>query len=309
MSLPAAACVGLCDYPRFLDMMQDFHDRRVKDWQAEPAPVKQSKAVLLFESRHKRITYEQRVAKWVYRRMLAFEGRVLSRAEISLIDLAVRQYGYRCRAGNDDYNPVPGLSDLATRYTAPAILAAIHKYVEVETPPFPRIPAQVGKTIERTIHGNRFDQTIGPAKIDFDTGVVATNHLEWSNRTQQSAWMRRGGLDLAVDHHWQDLMHIIAFDFELIEVPAALWDGKSASWAQLQASEIKKGALRVAHRGGDQMKYRISANARLPVTFAFQTREGGVGLVQLTAMKEPAKNVREYSIRYRLNKAGKLDGP
>jgi hypothetical protein len=104
-------------------------------------------------------------------------------------------------------------------------------------------------------------------------------------------------------------MHIIAFDFELTEVPAALWDDKSVSWVQLQASEIKKGALRVAHRGGDQMKYRISANARLPVTFAFQTREGGMGLLQLTAMKEPAKNVREYSIRYRLNKAGKLDEP
>ncbi|GAI38662.1 unnamed protein product, partial [marine sediment metagenome] len=41
-------------------------------------------------------------------------------------------------------------------------------------------------------------------------------------------------------------------------------------------------------------------------TFAFKTREGGQGLLQLTEMKEPVKNVREYSIRYRLSTTGKL---
>ena len=306
LSLPVAACIGLRDYPRFLDMIQDFQDRRVRDWLAEPVPVKRTASARLFESRHKRISYEQRVANWLDRRRLASEGQVLSRDEIRLIDLAVKQHAYRCRGADDDHNPVPGLSNLGTRYTAPAILAAIHKQVKAETPPLPRFPARVGKIIERTIHGKRFGQAIGPAKVDFDTGIVATNDLEWSNRKQQSVWMSRGGLDIVVDYHWKDLMRIIAFGFRLIEVPGTTWDDKSGSWEQLETSEIKKGALLIAHRGGDQMQYSILANTRLPVTFAFGTREGGVGLLQLTAMKEPARNVREYSIRYRLNKAGQI---
>ena len=306
MSLPAAACVGLCDYPLCLDMMQDFYDRRVKDWLNEPVPVKESEPEFFFRPRHKYISYEQRVANWLERRIRALEGQLFTMHETQLIDLAARQYAYLCRNDNEDKNPVPGLTELGTRYTAPAILTALQKHVKVESPPFPRMLRQLGQTIELTIHGDRLDQTHGPSKIDFDTGTVVDNHLEWSSRPQQSIWMKRGGLDISVDHHWRDLMRFVAFDCQVIEVPETLWDEKPASWEQLKASEIKKGTLRVASRGGVQMQYSIVANTPLPATFAFKTREGGQGLLQLTEMKEPVKNVREYSIRYRLSATGKL---
>ena len=309
LALPVAACVGLCDYPRFLDMMQDFHDRRVKDWLDEPVPVKRPESALAFEPRHKRVTYEQRVANWLERRTRAFEGRVFFQVEIQLIDGAVKQYAYSCREHNNDYNPVPGLADLATRYTVPTISAAICKYVEVESPPFARMLVAAGKVIELTIHNSYvFDnQFVGASKLDFDTGTVVTNPIEWSNRAQQSAWMKRGGIDIEVDYYWDHIMSIIAFDFELIEVPGTCWGESPASWEQLRASEIKKGVLHRAHRGSDQMQYQILAGARLPATVAFQTREGGVGLLQLTEITERSEHVRDYKIRYRMIKAGNLD--
>jgi len=307
LAVPEAASVGLYDYPRFLDMMQDFHDRRVKDWLDEPVPVRRPESAFAFEPRHKRVTYEQRVADWLERRIRALEGRVFSPAETELIDAAVRQYAYRCREDNDAYDPVPGLADLGIHYTAPTILAAVHKFVKIESPPYPRVRVPAGKTTELTIHEDLHDQVHGHSKVDFDSGTVCANPLQWSSRKQQSTWMKRGGLDIAVDYHFQDLMRIIAFNFELIEVPKSFWNEQPASWEQLRASEIKKGVLRSAYRDHGQMQYSILANAQLPATFAFQTREGGMGLLQLTEMKQYGKNVREYKIRYRLNKPGKLD--
>lgn len=306
--VPRAASYGLEDYPRLLSMMQDFYDRRVKDWLAEPMPVKQTEGQsFLFEGRAKRITYEQRVADWLERRTRACEGQVFSHQEIDLIDGAVKNYAYRCRNHNDLYDSVPGLAELGTRFTAPAILAAIHKYVEIESPPFPRIPVQPGKIIELTIHGDLLKQADGPSKVDLDTGKVVTNPLQWSSRVQQTAWMRRGGLDLEVDYHWDQLMNVITFDLELIEVPQSLWNEAPASWEQLLAAEIKNGALEQAFRGDDQMQYTIRKGAPFPVTFAFRTREGGTGLLQVTNMKEVREHVREYDIRYRLDTPGKLE--
>ncbi len=305
--VPNTACNGLEDFPRFLSMMQDFHDQRVKDWLDEPAPVKRPESAVPFGHRH--ITHEQRVADWLERRIRASEGQVFSSVELLLINGAVKRYASRCRKHNDDYDPVPGLADLATRYTTPAISTAIRKYVEVESPPFPRTPTAAGKVVELTIHNSHIldNQFVGASKLDFDTGTVVTNPIQWSNRVHQSAWMKRGGIDIEVDYYWDRLMSITVFDFELIEVPGASWGESHASWETLKASEIKKGVLSSASRGGDQMQYMIFANANLPATLAFQTREGGIGILQLTQMKERANNVREYSIQYRLDKPGKLD--
>ncbi len=305
-----AACNGLNDYPLFLTMMQDFHDRRVKEWLDEPAPVKPQTSALLLESRYKRWPYEQRVADWLERRSRACEGQVFSPIELLLIDGAVKRYAYRCREDNDDKDPVPGLADLATRYTAPAISSAIHKYVEVESPPFPRAPVAADKVVELTLLTSHTldNRSVGASKLDFDTGAVVANPIQWSSRSQQSLWMKRGGIDIEVDHPWDDLMRLIAFDLELIAVPGASWNEGAASWEQFKASEIKKGVLSSAHRGGGQMECRILANTTLPATFAFRTREGGVGILQLTEMKERSEHVREYSARYRLDKPGEL-GP
>jgi hypothetical protein len=304
--VPNAAGIGLTDFPLFLSMMQDFHDRRVKDWLAEPMPVKRPEAAIGVIGRLKRRTYDQRVADWLERRTRACEGRVFSHEEVFLINGAVKRYAYRCREHNEDYNPLPGLADLAARYTAPDIIAAIHKYAQIESPPFPRVPVPAGKTVELTLHWTPHDQSVGPPKVDFDTGTVVTNRLGWSGRTQQSAWMKRGGLDLEVDYHWDQLMNVITFDLELIEVPESLWNEEPASWKELEAAEIEESVLHHGSGGAGQMQCRIPAGTELPLSLVFKTREGGVGLLQLTGVKELADKVREYEIRYRMIKPGEL---
>lgn len=300
--VPAAASIGLQDFPRFLSMMQDFNDRRVADWLAEPAPAKQADlAGLSF-----RQTQEERVAAWLKRRIDASEGRVFSSFELLLIDGAVNQYAYDIRGENGDGKSADGLAELAIHYKAPAIITAIQKYLAIESPPPAQPALAVNKVIERNVEFSLVSDNniVGASKVDFDTGTVVTNFLQWASRKQQSGWMKRGGLDLEVDYHWDDLMWVVGFDLELLEVPAATWEQTPASWEQLQALEVKDGGLQSCDRGNGQTRYTITANTSLPATFGFRTREGGVGLLQLTEMKQLSPNRREYSIRYRVIQQG-----
>ncbi len=297
--VPAAASIGLQDFPRFLSMMQDFNDRRVADWLAEPAPTKQTD---LAELSFRQTPQQERVAAWLNRRIDASEGRVFSSFEQLMIDSAVKQYAYDIRGENGDGKSADGLAELATHYTAPAITTAVQKYLAIESPPPAQPALAVNKVIERNIQSSFVSNNnfVGASKVDFDTGNVVTNELQWASGKQQSGWMKCGGLDLEVDYHWDDLMWVVGFDLELVEVPASSWEQTPDSWDQLQALEVKNGGLRTADRGAGQTQYMIAANTRLPATFCFRTREGGVGLLQLTEMRQLSPKRREYSIRFRV---------
>ena len=77
-------------------------------------------------------------------------------------------------------------------------------------------------------------------------------------------------------------------DMVFLQVPNTYWDsvkvdslGKSNLW----------------ERGEPGRPARMTAQGELPVTYFFKTREGGIGVLQITGFNENPKGVR---IRYKL---------
>ncbi len=305
--VPSSACIGLGEYEIFLSMMQDIYEQRVKDYLAESIPVKPPELNAPFpRPAWKYVSHEQHIGYWLERRARACEGRVLTRAETSLIDQAVQHLAYRGYTPASNYDPVPDLAELATRYTVPEIQEAILKCIKVEMPPRRGIPHDIGRAREFVLPYRGLDGKSDPAgRLDFDTATFAGNPISWANRHHHTFWMKRHGLDIDLDYPHHFLMSVIAFDLELIEVPQHMWGEPPAGWEELKSAQVEKGALTYSLRDPGQRGFHIRPKAQLPVTLGFKTREGGVGIFQLTEVNEHPEHGREYKIRYKMIKEGK----
>jgi hypothetical protein len=129
--------------------------------------------------------------------------------------------------------------------------------------------------------------------IDFDTGnvseipsVAVREELD-QDRYQGATWMRKNGIDLR------------AAGNALIWYDATFTSLRSEDWDTLTPSELK-GRLENGSTANPPITQTVSK--MLLLTDGFKTREGGLGILQISGF---ADNPRGVKIRYKLVQQGK----
>jgi len=128
--------------------------------------------------------------------------------------------------------------------------------------------------------------------IDFDSGKTGTAPLDGlmesgMNRVLANIkGIEREGWDIVQDNPET----IFGLDMKAVPLAAAMWDALSP-----QQTEKQIGVARV------QAFVEFSPVTNFPATYAFQTREGGIGLLQITGFTD---NPRGVKIRYKLVQNG-----
>ena len=124
--------------------------------------------------------------------------------------------------------------------------------------------------------------------LDLDSGTVLTNSiLDWQTRAGHE-WIRSNSLDLATTDSSKEIQVLLGFDAIILAAPTNGWDTLTPidvayHWNLLQDQPM-------------QMKM-FGAKSGQSDTYFFRTREGGVGLLQITGFTEDPRGVR---LRYKL---------
>ncbi len=134
--------------------------------------------------------------------------------------------------------------------------------------------------------------------LDLDRGgeIQLPPGLEQSTEEQFFHWLATQGVDLLGQSHRSSWTLTTSLRLAALERAS----GENMSLESLQAT-LETGKPGLAHDGAvfgyDQ--YRLPTNAALPLNFAFQTRQGGVGFLQITGFADNPPGVK---IRYQLAK-------
>ncbi|HKI69142.1 MAG TPA: hypothetical protein VKA67_06105, partial [Verrucomicrobiae bacterium] len=149
-----------------------------------------------------------------------------------------------------------------------------------------------GPVIERTLVDSKMrfkseaERTNAMMMIDFDSGSLFSGpQSTWdANTTSQKQWMEKKGIDaLCVI---PEVNGLVGLDMKAVSVASSMWSEASAD----SIAEMLKGG-----RSQDTMLFR--AGESLPPTWGFQTREGTMGILQITGFSD---NPRGAKIRYKL---------
>jgi serine/threonine protein kinase len=127
--------------------------------------------------------------------------------------------------------------------------------------------------------------------IDFDTDKVATLGLDQYGRLRDIYYwpiidMRKQGLDVILDSTFSNLL---LGDTKLMDLNEESWDRTSP--AQLIQ------AIQSINWANQSLPPYIQVNTNGLATYGFETREGGTGLLQITALTDRPRGVK---IRYKL---------
>jgi WD40 repeat protein len=164
------------------------------------------------------------------------------------------------------------------------------------TPPEPKPrktePLSFGPVIERVVNDHRVGRDY---LIDLDTGKLYTRPENLHNLEELHAWARRVGIDAS---------GVLASEGVLAgsEIGAAIVDG--ASWEEVTPQAVREALKqpdpRLAVRREDApTMIRLGGKGVSPErVYAFETREGGVGVLQLVGTGD--KDHRSVKIRYKL---------
>jgi tRNA A-37 threonylcarbamoyl transferase component Bud32 len=149
-----------------------------------------------------------------------------------------------------------------------------------------------GPVIERVVADSKphfeseAERTNALMMIDFDSGsLLAGSSAMWAADTgSQKSWMQTNGVDaMGVIPQVNGL---VGLDMKAVKVLSSMWSNVSA----VAIAEI-------VERSSSKDTTLLSADELLPSTWAFQTREGGMGILQITGFTE---NPRGVKIRYKL---------
>jgi len=153
-----------------------------------------------------------------------------------------------------------------------------------------------GPVIERVVADskaqfeNEAERTNAPMMIDFDSGsLLAGSSAMWAADTgSQKTWMQTNGVDaMGVIPQVNGL---VGLDMKAVRVLSSMWSNVSAAAiAEVVKSKSSKDTT------------LLSADELLPSTWIFQTREGGMGILQITGFTE---NPRGVKVRYKLVQNG-----
>ena len=133
-------------------------------------------------------------------------------------------------------------------------------------------PNPFGPVIERTVEG----------AIGFDTGKMARLPEAGGNTAAALAWMEQQRMDAV----WDEDGALLGVGLKTKRLDNAAWDSVTPVQLRQMLADAPSGPPQPLNRGTDA-----------PTTCAFQTREGGLGLLQILAFPTDASAVR---IRYKL---------
>lgn len=143
-----------------------------------------------------------------------------------------------------------------------------------------------GPVIERVVNGEAAGRDL---MIDLDTGRLLTPPAELAfKEAEAQRWIREQGVD-AVSSLTPNHRGLIGYDLACVESPSNLWN-------ELDARNV---ARLLEGRKAETFSTLAGRNTgeAFPATTVFRTREGRMGLLQLTAFSENPPGVR---LRYKL---------
>ena len=124
--------------------------------------------------------------------------------------------------------------------------------------------------------------------LDLDSGKILTNSmLDWQSRAGHE-WIRTNGLDVVATESSKNIPVLLGVDLVLAPAPTNGWDIITAAdvgqdWTLMQQEP--------------RQEQIFGAPPGQSGTFLFQTREGGKGILQITAFSENPPGVK---LRYKL---------
>jgi hypothetical protein len=138
-----------------------------------------------------------------------------------------------------------------------------------------------GPVIERTVNDDSVSQDM---YVDLDAGKLFTRPEEGLGLQQ---WFRQQGIDALCD--------VDAPVSGLLGIDMVIWPMPDTTWETLGPKELSEQGL-----GGSAkppFPVSMSAAGKLPATFVFRTRQGGVGILQIVGFTEQPRGVK---IRYKM---------
>lgn len=153
-------------------------------------------------------------------------------------------------------------------------------------------PARFGPVIERVVNDDSVQRDLA---IDFDSGKLFSPPpgLTPADTNAFLAWVRGNGID-AIGETSQSIRGLAGLEMVARPVNAELWKALTPR-AALTDDVLKHGT--------PGSPVFLSAKGALPETYLFRTREGGIGLVQITGFSGEPRGVE---IRYKLVESGGL---
>jgi len=224
---------------------------------------------------------------WMNRRSRAQKRRYLQRRVEDTIE--TMEKGMLRLAKSDEDNWVATyllgqIRDVARREFRDELKKLAHTGSKGKAPP----PASFGPVIERVVN-----HTGKNCLIDFDRdklfdGTLPENVID-QGREALYEWVAEQGID-AGGGMQPEIMGLIGFDIVAFPARNEYWNTKTPQ--SLLAD--KETAFNVSKPGSPVF---LSSKGKVPVTWTFKTREGGMGILQIVGFTEKPKGVK---IRYKM---------
>ncbi len=158
-----------------------------------------------------------------------------------------------------------------------------------------------GPVIERVLYSVATQRPVKAEDLDGGRELEVPSELEKAREGQIFQWLAAQGADLLAFEHKRSWA--LAVSPTLASVSSAMWDQPAAADLVAALKSIPVGLERVESDAKEGfIAYRLGRNAVFPLTFAFQTTAGGLGVLQVTGLTESPRGVK---IRYKLVGGGR----
>lgn len=159
------------------------------------------------------------------------------------------------------------------------------------------VTPEIGALTERVLYSATAERPIKGEDLDAGREVTVPADVEQAGESQFFHWVAKEGVDLMA---WSHSRYWTFFStLKLASIEPTVWDTSRPEDLQ---TVLKSGDLGAMVRlESDSMEgfrsHSIQTNVALPLTFAFETRQGSQGVLQITGFTESPQGVR---VRYKL---------
>jgi hypothetical protein len=157
-------------------------------------------------------------------------------------------------------------------------------------------PPEFGPVVERVLYSVAMQRPIKAEDLDGGREIEVPAELEKAREEQFFHWLAVKGADLLAFAHKRSWDLVVSPT--LTSVSSTMWDQPAAADLLAALKSIPVGLERVESDAKEGfIAYRLGTNVVFPLTFAFQTAAGGLGVLQVTGLTESPRGVK---IRYKL---------